>query len=272
MRRAFTLIELLVVVSIIAILMAILLPALSRAREQAKQTVCLANQKTLALSFFQYANENNDAIVSSWTKIIENRSSWVDAPRYANWIYVPEAQFKNLPDVSAEQRGISNGSLFPFARRVEVYHCPSDRRNTRGPENGFMAYRTYSMPNYINADGQWEHYVQTGIWSNETRPVSMRVTQIERPADSFAFLEESDPRGMNEGSWVMFLDHDEWIDILSVWHANKSTIGFTDGHAIVRGWVDPRTIRMAQLQSFWEDALDNHDYWYLKARWFVLPQ
>ncbi len=272
MRRAFTLIELLVVVSIIAILMAILLPALARAREQAKQTVCLANQKTLALSFFQYTNENNDNMVSSWTKVIEIRGSWVDWPRYANLVYVPEAQLKNLPDVSSEQRGIMNGSLFPYATRVEVYHCPSDRRNTRRPEGGFMAYRTYSMPNYIAGDPGWEASIQDLPPSIPTWPVSMRISQLARPAESFAFIEESDPRGMNEGSWVMYLGHEQWIDILTVWHTNRSTIGFADGHALVRGWVDQRTIWMAQLQNFWEDAKDNPDYQYLKAKWYVQPQ
>ncbi|MFN0135216.1 MAG: type II secretion system protein, partial [Phycisphaerae bacterium] len=78
--RAFTLIELLVVIAIIGLLMAIILPGLSRAREQGRMTVCLANQKTIANSVLQYASDNKDAIVGSYT----DRISWVDWPRRVN--------------------------------------------------------------------------------------------------------------------------------------------------------------------------------------------
>jgi prepilin-type N-terminal cleavage/methylation domain-containing protein/prepilin-type processing-associated H-X9-DG protein len=258
----FTLIELLVVVAIIALLIAILLPALKNAREQAKQVVCLANQKTLALAFVQYGNENNDAIVGSHVDYAANLYSWVFWPRYPNGLYVPEQNLKYLPDLTAELRGITDGVLFPYTRVTAVYHCPSDRRNTRAPEHGCKAFRTYSMPNFLDGDPGWE----AGIGG---RSVAKRVTQILRTADSFAFIEESDPRGVNEGSWVMFLDHEEWIDILTVWHNNKSTIGFVDGHALVHAWVDRRTIHMAQEQLFWENAKDNPDYQYLRARWSI---
>ncbi len=64
-RRAFTLIELLVVIAIIAILMAILMPTLKRAREQGQRAACLSNVKQLALAWILYADENDDRVVSS---------------------------------------------------------------------------------------------------------------------------------------------------------------------------------------------------------------
>ncbi len=63
-RRAFTLIELLVVIAIIAVLMAILMPTLQRAREQGKRAVCLSNVKQLTLAWILYADDNDDKIVN----------------------------------------------------------------------------------------------------------------------------------------------------------------------------------------------------------------
>ncbi len=257
-RRAFTLVELLVVIAIIAILMSILLPSLSRAREQAKQTVCLANQKTLALAFVQYANEHRDAIVGSFT----DRFSWTDWPQFANGRYLTEAELAAQLTSDAEIRGMRKGLLFPYTFDPAVGHCPSDRRNARRPEHGAIAYRTYSMPNCLGGDQGWETMVGG-------RRVARRTTQLRRPGESFAFIEEADPRGVNMNSWVMWLNREQWIDPLTVWHYNKSTIGFADGHAIVHLWLDSRTIRMSREQVFNTDARDNADYQYLKARWAI---
>lgn len=256
-RCAFTLIELLVVVSIIALLMAILLPALRRAREQGKQTVCLANQKTLALSFAQYSNENREAVVSSWN----DQRSWVDWPLRVNGTYMSENELRVQRDTEGEWRGIRRGVLFPYTKLVEVYHCPSDSRNTfPRPEYGYLAWRTYSMPNVLNGDQGWE----TMIGGTK---IATRVNQIPNTGRSFAFVEEADPRGVNMNSWVMWLNREHWIDPLTVWHYNKSTIGYADGHAEVHTWQDPRTIRMSEQQVFDTEAVDNVDWEFLKERW-----
>lgn len=258
--RAFTLIELLVVVAVIALLISILLPALARAREQAKQSVCLANQKTMAAAFLQYTCDNRDSVVNSFTN---SRNCWVDWPVTTSGAYLSDAQLAAQTDTSAEQRGIARGLLFRYAVRAEVYHCPCDRRNVAPrPENGYLAYRTYSMPNFLNGDPGWE--VAAGGTT-----VAQRTTQIRKPADSFAFIEESDPRGFNINSWVMYLNTPQWIDTLTVWHADKGTIGFVDGHAIIHKWQDARTIQMSQDQVFNTDATGNIDYEYLKLRWSI---
>ncbi len=258
-RLAFTLIELLVVVAIIALLLAILFPALRNAREQGKQTVCLANQKTLAAAFYQYASENRDAVVSSWN----DRQSWVDWPLRPNGTRMSENELRNQRDTEGEKRGIRAGLLFPYTLHVEVYHCPSDRRDQGPrPEVGFLAYRTYSMPNCMNGDAGWETYV------GGTK-VSTRITQIPQPARAYAFLEEADPRGVNMNSWVMWLSAEQWIDPLTVWHLDKSTIGYADGHAEVHAWQDSRTIYMSREQIFNTDATDNRDWEFLQARWAV---
>lgn len=257
-RCAFTLIEVLVVVAIIALLLSILLPSLQRAREQGQQAVCLANQHTLALAFVQYAAEFRDAIVMSFT----DQYSWVDWPKLPNGHYLTESELQRATDIEAHKRGIRDGKLYRYTKTVEVYHCPSDGRDRRVAVGGSLAYVTYSMLNCMNGDDGWESTIGG-------THVTKVTSAIRRPADKIVFVEESDPRGLNMGSWVMYLNREEWIDPLTVWHHGCSTLGFADGHAFVRRWVDPRTVKMSQQQQFYQQAQNNADWRYMKQSWTI---
>ena len=257
-KPGFTLIELLVVVAIIAVLMAILLPALRHAREQGKTVVCLSNQKTLALSFTLYANENEDAVVRSFV----DAASWVDWPKWEDGRYLRDSELADARDLEAHFRGIRDGKLFRYVNMVEAYHCPSDRRSTFDPTGGHLAYRTYSMPNCMNGDPGWERTVGG-------KNVTTQISSIRRPADSYAFLEESDPRGLNMGSWVMYLNREQWIDPLTVWHFDKSTIGYADGHAEVHTWRDELTKRMSRDHLFYQPCTGCNDWEYMRLRWTI---
>ncbi|MBL8762956.1 MAG: type II secretion system protein [Phycisphaerae bacterium] len=267
LRRAtwgdgFTLIELLVVIAIIAILVGLLFPAVRFARESGRTTTCLANQRSLSQCVTEYANDYKEALVSSWTDTTYIGWSWVDWPKSVNGTPLTAAQLAAQTNVEAHIRGVRDGVLFRYAQDPSVYHCPSDKRSivrTRGGAN--LAWVTYSMPNYIAGDDGWEQQI-----GGETRS-ARRLSDLWRPAENFAFLEESDPRGCNEGSWVMWLDHPQWIDPLTVWHGSLGTLGYADGHASIHKWEDPRTIAMSADQRFNSRAENNRDYQYLSERW-----
>lgn len=258
----FTLIELLVVIAIIGVLLSILLPSLRGARESAKAVVCLANQRTMGQAFVVYANDSRDSMVSPWTDSRTHPGSWADWPKSPNGAYLTLAQLAAAQDTEPHLRGVRDGTLFPYIQTTEVYHCPSDGRDEFRTNSGAnLAWVTYSLPNYLRGDAWWER--QNGA---PDKPIQ-RHFQLHRPSENFTFLEESDPRGLNMGAWVMRLDRPEWIDPLSIWHEKRATVGFADGHAIIRTWQDARTIAMSQNQQFYADAEGNMDYDWLHKRW-----
>ena len=262
---AFTLIELLVVIAIIALLIGILLPALGRAREAGKTTVCLSGQRNLAAAFVMYASDNDDGVVSSWTNRDPNPNngmdhSWVDWPTRPSGQRMNTGQLRNAQDLEGHYRGIRNGQLWPYLENIEIYHCPSDIRGKGRGLAGAIAWRTYSMPNCMNGDAGWE------VWCG-SKFVTERIVNIDFPTTKVVFLEESDFRGVNMNSWVMHLDEERWVDPLTVWHDDSSTLGYADGHAEVHHWQSRQTIEMSERQQLDTACPGNPDWAYLAAAW-----
>ena len=135
----FTLIELLVVIAIIALLVSILMPALKTARQLATGAVCLANQKTMSLAYIMYAQENDDSLVGGFALMapLNGVPPWVKPPlEYASdgtQIYMGGDQAVNIEH---RYNGIREGLLYEYIEDVDAYHCPGDRRETKGTSRG----------------------------------------------------------------------------------------------------------------------------------------
>ncbi len=256
-KRAFTLIELLVVIAIIALLVSILMPALNLAKQQATAAVCMTNQKTLAQAWVMYNGDNDDSIVGGFTSSTSAPYySWVSFPQYENGTYAG-GRTSHLVD---KLRGIRKGLLYKYTESTEVYHCPGDLRQR---EHWWGGYRSYSIPNCMHGtnDPMWT----TNIGSTK---VITKYNQIPNPASKYVFVEEADNRGYNMGTWVMYLNQDQFIDPLAIWHHDRGTLGFADGHAIIHSWADKDTMEFFDIGSPYSHfPAGNPDVRYMQLGW-----
>ena len=224
-KSAFTLIELLVVISIIDLLVAILMPALNKAKQLATGAVCLNNEANLAKAWVMYNSENDDKMCSS--VVWGNWSMTQPHIKAPSFVYSPIGAGHE-----GELEGIRQRGLWPYAPEVELYNCPGDKRAQKNP-TGF-GFRTYSQPAGLAGD----------LWGGNLTEIVTKADQIPHPSDKYIFVEETENGnpGWNRGSWITGIATYQWVDSVAIWHNNASTFGFADGHAERISWQDDRTI------------------------------
>jgi prepilin-type N-terminal cleavage/methylation domain-containing protein len=228
-HRAFTLIELLVVIAIIGLLLAIILPALKKAKEQATGIICMAHMNGLSRCWLLYAQDNDNKLCGGNTY---NNNQWIGPPVDAAGVAHPELAYQ--AKLEEEVRGFLAGQLYPYFENYKILHCPGDT----GASSNYRSYRSVSITGLMNGE-------QGG-----SADAVKKLNEISSPASKIVFIENLDPRGWNGGSWIMgnyTATQPNWIDPLAVFHINRSTFGLADAHAEKRKWDDESTITMSEL-------------------------
>jgi len=263
----FTLVELLVVIAIIAILAAMLLPALAKAKQKAQAIQCLSNNRQLALAWIMYANDNHDNLVPNRglngakgvTYTADPRLETQLQPGGANADWCP-GNLQNAADVTAGVNypggskyswWIQAGLLYPYINNYQIYHCPADHSIVPRGGGAFTApaLRTYSMNCWIqpmDAPGN-----STAVWNGiGGYRCYTRLSVITRPGPSktWVFMEEN-PLSIDDAFFA--LDPTQptvWYNSPAVLHGNSSEMAYADGHSETRQWTDQNMIHTKNPQ------------------------
>jgi prepilin-type N-terminal cleavage/methylation domain-containing protein len=262
----FNLTELLVVIAVIAIMAAMLVPALSKARHQVVAAACLGNQKQLATAFHLYAQDNSDRVVQladydTGEIIYPAGGFWGGPTAGPSWTSAGEA-------LAAAESGLrASNALYFYCSNVRVYHCPGDFRVLQNPNpqnpNGW-GYDSYSRTQNLGGD-PYDDYWGAGDTYRKMAP-------ILRPAAAFSMMEGADWRGYNVGTWVVsWLGSTgfAWQHPPAIWHVNVCSVGFADAHAELHRWVDSGVVQAGSgaaqggAVSGWAGPVEGPDYDYV---------
>jgi prepilin-type N-terminal cleavage/methylation domain-containing protein/prepilin-type processing-associated H-X9-DG protein len=241
--KGFTLIELLVVIAIIAILAAMLLPALSRAKLKAQGIGCMNNTKQLALAWRMYAEDNRDSLPFAYGNGANAPYVWVQGniddanPALAdNWNY----------DIT-----IKKGAIWPYCgNSISIWHCPADISYGQNPQGQRVPRRSVSMNNWVGGNGDSPQNGYKGYWglAAPKSVVFRKLTAMISPGPAMTFIlldERWD--SINDAYFVTQMDGypnpatEYIVDYPASYHGGACGFAFADGHSEIHKWRDPRT-------------------------------
>jgi prepilin-type N-terminal cleavage/methylation domain-containing protein len=249
----FTLIELLVVIAIIAILAALLLPALTASKSKAEGIYCMNGHRQLAIAWRMYTEDSNDILVYASTSGLAN--NWPDQYAWsgAHMDWDPNNRANWDPDYDMKKR-----PLWPYAQNQSIYKCPSDRSVVTVNGSAKPRILTMSMNLYVGGfapmlgwdplpygtDGHWPFAKDYLVY-----PRLSRISGASSPASIFVFLDMREDR-VNWSNFMIDMTgyspsnpeaYAFTSDLPGMYHHRACGFSFADGHSELHKWRDPRT-------------------------------
>jgi prepilin-type N-terminal cleavage/methylation domain-containing protein/prepilin-type processing-associated H-X9-DG protein len=228
----FTLIELLVVIAIIAILAAMLLPALSKSKLKAQGIMCMNNSKQQILAWTMYSGDFNDLILGCQNGLPNRRVNWIDgnldfsasAGNYDINIYVTKSPMWNY-----------------VGKSKNIFKCPADMSTVSAGGTRQPRVRSISM-SQVFGFGEW---LDKSYNRSQTKwRTYAKLATIAQPPKTFVFLDEH-PDSINDAAFAnavtgsLYTDAPsaaQIIDFPASFHGGAAGFSFADGHADIRRW------------------------------------
>ena len=243
MGLAFTLVELLVVIAVIAILAALLLPALSMAKQSARNINCESNLKQLQLCWHMYADDYAGVFVpNDW---IATEVMTTNGP--ANQFNTQTSWCPGDARTDTDTANIQSGLLFHYNTSTAIYHCPSDVstiEDANGNPLPQLRTRSYNMSQSVNGYPLLLDPT-LGLPVDAIQPCFAKFSAITNPAPSqlFVYLDENEVTLQDPqfGYPMANIGYGYWWDMPSNRHKQGANFSFADGHVEHWKWQAPMT-------------------------------